>query len=179
MRRTVQWALLLLAMSAGLGSCSAARHPRDLSLVFLDVTPMDYARILCRRTPMFERHTCMTAVIEHYRATRAVDLPPSKVTAGPFVAIIGEGFYRGRYTSDPFSAAFSVADGARVCRGRYSAFAGDASPIFRVRCDDGRRGRAQIVLDQTGANGIGRVEMDDGSKGDIVFGYAAVMEDFR
>jgi hypothetical protein len=171
--------LVLLAASIALGGCSAARYPRDLGLVFLDVTPMDYARILCRRTPMLERHTCISMVIEHYRATWARDLSPSEVTAGPFVALIGERFYRGRYRSDPFTAAFTVADGARVCRGRYSAFAGDTSPVFRVRCDDGRRGRAQIVLDQTGANGLGRIEMDDGSKGDIVFGYAAVMEDFR
>jgi hypothetical protein len=170
---------VLLAISIALGACSAARHPRDLDLVFLDVTPMDYARILCRLTPMLDRHTCMTSVIEHYRATRARDLSPSEVTAGPFVALIGERFYRGRYRSDPFAAAFSVSDGARTCRGRYSAFAGDTSPVFRVRCDDGHRGSAQIVLDQTGANGLGRVKMEDGTNGDIVFGYAAVAEDFR
>lgn len=172
-------ATLLMAAAISLGGCSAAREPIDLSLIFVDVTPMDYARILCRRTPMIERHTCMTSVIDHYRVMRYRDLPPSEVTAGPFVAFIDDVLYRGRYRSDPFSAAFIVADGTRICRGRYSAFAGDSSPVFNVRCDDGRRGTAQIVLDQTGANGLGRLHMDNGTKGDIVFGYAAVIDDFR
>lgn len=160
--------------AALLASCSASRAPVDLNLVFVEVTPMDYARILCRLEPMAERHTCMTSVIDHYREHRNQDSPPMEAVDGPFVAFIDDQLYRGSYVSNPFAAVFSVGNGRSVCRGRYNAFAGDPEPVFRLRCDDGREGRAQIVLDQTGRNGIGRLWMASGSSGDIVFGHAAV-----
>lgn len=146
----------------------------DLNLVFVEVTPMDYARILCQLEPMTERHTCMTSVIDHYRNNRNRDVTPTEAVDGPFVAFIDNQLYRGSYVSNPFAAAFSVSNGRTICRGRYNAFAGDAEAVFRLRCDDGREGRAQIVLDQTGRNGIGKLWMTSGSTGDIAFGYAAV-----
>jgi hypothetical protein len=170
-----QWSALAVLCAASLASCSANRAPVDLDLVFADVTPMDYARILCRLEPMAERHTCMTSVIGHYRDNRDLDVPPTEaVTRGPFIAFIDDQLYRGNYVSNPFAAAFSVRNGGDICRGRYDALAGDTEPVFRLRCDDGREGRAQIVLDQTGRNGIGRLWMASGSTGDIVFGRAAV-----
>lgn len=135
---------------------------------------MDYARILCQLEPMTERHTCMTSVIDHYRNNRNRDVTPTEAVDGPFVAFIDNQLYRGSYVSNPFAAAFSVSNGRAICRGRYNAFAGDAEAVFRLRCDDGREGRAQIVLDQTGRNGIGKLWMTSGSTGDIAFGYAAV-----
>jgi hypothetical protein len=161
--------------------------PADLDRVFVEVQPIDYARILCRLEPMADRHTCMTRVMAHYRAYRDQDVPVTEVVDGPFVAFIDNRLYRGSYVSNPFAAAFTVADGGEVCRGRYNAFAGDTEPVFRVRCDDGREGEAQIVLDQTGRNGLGKLWMGGRSgaigsaatqagpiPGDIVFGAAAV-----
>ncbi len=165
---------LAVSLAVSLAGCSASRAPVDLNLVFVEVTPMDYARILCQLEPMTERHTCMTSVIDHYRDHRNRDVTPTEAVDGPFVAFIDNQLYRGSYVSNPFAAAFSVSNGKNICRGRYNAFAGDAEPIFRLRCNDGREGRAQIVLDQTGRNGIGKLWMASGLTGDIVFGYAAV-----
>ena len=170
--RSPFWAALLLA-ALGLG-CAANRAPADLNLVFVEVTPMDYARILCRLVPMEERHNCLTTVIAHYRDNWNRDIAPEEAVDGPFVAFIDNQLYQGSYVSNPFAAAFSITNGSTICRGRYSAFAGDTEPVFRFRCTDGREGRARIVLDQSGRNGIGRLEMASGSSGDIVFGQAAV-----
>lgn len=172
--RWLQQSALALLCATSLAACSASRAPVDLNLVFVEVTPMDYARILCRLEPMAQRHTCMTSVIAHYRENRNLEIPPTEAVDGPFVALIDDQLYRGSYVSNPLAAAFSVSDGRTVCRGRYNAFAGDPEPVFRVHCNDGREGRAQIVLDQTGRNGIGKLWMVSGSTGDIVFGYAAV-----
>ncbi|WP_462322606.1 hypothetical protein [Halochromatium sp.] len=165
---------LAIALAIALASCSANRAPVDLNLVFVEVAPLDYARILCQLEPMAERHTCMTSVVGHYREHRNLEISPTEAVDGPFVAFIDKQLYRGRYVSNPFAAAFSVSNGRTICRGRYNAFAGDSRPVFRFRCNDGREGRAQIVLDQTGRNGIGKLWMASGSTGDIVFGYAAV-----
>jgi len=185
-RRT--WWIVLVAFLIG---CSIPPAPglapargtlpsaAKLDRVFVEVEPLDYARTLCRLEPMLERHSCMTAVVSHYRETRRHDLPAKAATEGPFVAFIDDALYRGRYVSNPFAAAFTVSEGSSVCRGRYNAFAGDDRPVFRLRCDDGREGRAQIVLDQTGSNGIGRVWMESGTSGDVVFGEAAVPPRFR
>ena len=159
--------------------CTTGRPPDDLDRVFVEVRPLDYARRLCRLEPMLERHTCMTEVVSHYREVRGRDRAARGATEGPFVAFIDDVLYRGRYVSNPFAAAFTVSDGATICRGRYSAFAGDTKPIFRVHCSDGRQGQAQIVLDQTGRNGIGRLSMANGMAGDILFGDAAIPEGFR
>ncbi|NBC48184.1 MAG: hypothetical protein GVY22_09365 [Gammaproteobacteria bacterium] len=159
--------------------CTTGRPPDDLDRVFVEVRPLDYARRLCRLEPIVERHTCMTEVVSHYREAQDRDRPAQDATEGPFVAFIDDVLYRGRYVSNPFAAAFTVSDGATICRGRYSAFAGDTKPIFQVRCSDGRQGRAQIVLDQTGRNGIGRLSMLSGTTGDILFGDAAIPERFR
>ncbi len=164
----------LVLLSAIILGCAANRAPVDLNLVFVDVKPIDYARILCRLVPMNERHTCMTTVIAHYRDNRGRDIAPDEAVDGPLVAFIDNQLYQGSYVSNPLAAAFSITNGSNICRGRYSAFAGDTEPVFRFRCTDRREGRAQIVLDQTGRNGIGKLEMTNGSSGDIVFGHAAV-----
>jgi hypothetical protein len=170
-------AILAATSMSGCGS-SDERDELDFSYAFVRVKPIEYARILCKRVPLVQRHSCMTRVVAHYRDNVNRDLPPDEVTGGPFVAFIDDRLYRGSYRSDPFSAGFSVTDEVSTCRGHYSAPAGDVRPIFQVRCNDGRKGRAQIVLDQSGRNGRGLIEMLDDrgevrSSDDIVFGVAA------
>ena len=165
---------LLLSLLAALAGCASDRGEIDYDLLFIEMRGIDYARILCRPTPMAERHTCMTSVIADYEANRDRPLTPDEVVNGPFVVVLGDQFYRGRYVSNPFVAAFTVSNGERVCRGRYDAFSGDTKPTFAVRCDDDTRGRAKLILDQRGSNGIGRLWLDDGEQGAIVFGHAAV-----
>jgi len=163
----------------GIAGCSSNPATTDYDLVYTDVTPIEYARILCQRIPMQDRHTCMTSVIKHYRDAIEEDLPRGDATVGPFVLIIDQVLYQGRYVSQPFAAAFTVrSDTGSTCRGRYNAFAGDTRAVFAVWCDDGRRGSANIILDEEGRNGIGVAHMDDGRRGEIVFGYAAVGGDF-
>ena len=160
------WALL----AAGCGSNSATR---DYNLVYTEVDPLEYARILCSGIDMQGRHTCLTSVMQHNKESRDRDLPPDEVVNGPCIVLLQDNLYRGTYVSQPFAAAFSVSNGINVCRGRYNAFAGDTKAIFKVICDDGSLGSANIMLDTGGRNGVGEVTMDDGTRGQIVFGYAA------
>ena len=157
-----------------LGACSSHPAKVDYDLLFTDIEPIQYARILCRGIELEDQHTCMTSVMEHYERVRMRDIEPEQAVKGPFVVVLRDDLYRGRYVSNPFSAAFTVSNGRNVCRGRYNAFQGDDEPVFRVTCDDGSRGTARTVRDRAGRNGIGIVEMTDGTRGDIVFGYAAV-----
>lgn len=168
--------LLAVVVLAG---CSTTPSSRDFDRLYVKVTPIEYARLLCRPEPMAERHSCMTSVIEHHRRARRQPRPGGDAVAGPFVAIIDLQRYRGRYVSNPFAAAFTITNGSNVCRGRYNAFAGDREPLLRFRCSDGRQGTARIVLDRTGRNGIGEWTMADGASGALVFGYAAVPETLR
>ena len=163
------------AMVIGLAvGCAGNQGQVNYNLLFTDVEPIQYARILCRRIPMDAQYSCMTSVLAHYRATRFDEPDPSQVTNGPFVVVLDDDLYRGTYVSQPFAAAFTVSNEYNVCRGRYNAFAGDTRAQFRVRCDDGSTGRAQLILDIDGRNGIGELKLDDGRHGEIVFGYRAV-----
>lgn len=138
------------------------------------VEPMDYARTLCETVPRDEFSTCASRVLDHYReSARITDVPFGYSTSGPFAMVVADQIYLGRYRSDPFSAAFEVAHGSDVCRGSYNAVAGSPDAILGVRCDDGRTGTADLVLDQGGRNGIGTVHFDDGTRGRIVFGHGA------
>jgi hypothetical protein len=174
-------AALAAVLAGGIACSGCARSPAttDYDLVYTEVTPIEYARILCQLIPLQERHTCMTSVIQHYRDGVDEDRTPEQVINGPFVMILDRQLYRGRYVSQPFAAAFTVRnDTGGTCRGRYNAFAGDTRAVFSVWCDRGARGSANIILDQEGRNGIGKVIMEDGRRGQIVFGYAAVGGDF-
>lgn len=161
----------ILLLSSG---CSTNPANRDYNMLYTDIDPLEYARILCRRISMQDRHTCLTSVIQHYHDTVDQELTPEQVVSGPFVVVLQDDLYRGNYVSQPFAAAFTVSNGVNVCRGRYNAFAGDTEAVFKVFCDDGSRGSANIMLDQRGRNGIGVLQMNDGTRGDIVFGYTAV-----
>lgn len=171
---------VLLAGIAALTAigCGSSPARRDYNLVYTYIDPLEYARILCSGIEMVDRHTCLTSVMQHYEEVSERDPTPDEVLNGPFVVLLRDEVYQGSYVSQPFAAAFTVSNGANVCRGRYNAFAGDTRAVFQVFCDDGARGTANIMLDQAGRNGIGELELDDGSRGDIVFGYAAVGGDF-
>jgi hypothetical protein len=166
---------LIAGSSAGMiAGCSSNQPERDFDLLVTRVHPIEYARILCSGIDIEDRHSCMTSVIQHHHAAKHRELTPDEVVNGPFVIVFGGDLYRGNYVSNPFASAFTVSNGYNICRGRFNAFAGDTSPVFRVACDDGSRGRARIVLDTSGRNGLGIAEMSDGMRGDIVFGHAAV-----
>lgn len=170
-------ALTLVAALAA-GGCAEEKRQVDYNLVYADVPPVEYARILCQHIPMQDRHTCMTSVMQHNEDYRDRRLTPAEVANGPFVMFLDDVLYQGRYVSQPFAAAFTVVSETNVCRGRYNAFAGDEQAVFDVRCDDGGFGEANIVLDRRGANGIGEVTLTDGRRGRIVFGHAAVGGEF-
>jgi len=157
-----------------LAGCSSNAATRDYNLVFTNVDALEYARILCSGIDMRDRHTCLTSVMQHVNDMRDRDLTPTEVLDGPFVVVLRDDLYRGNYVSQPFAAAFNVSNGLNSCRGRYNAFAGDTKAIFKVRCDDGSTGSANIMLDASGRNGVGIVDMDDGTRGAIVFGHGAV-----
>ncbi|WP_058555443.1 hypothetical protein [Thiohalocapsa sp. ML1] len=177
--RPVPSALIALLAALGLGGCAnETKEQVDFNLLFTNVEPIEYARILCRGIEMQDQHTCMTSVIKHYSDTRYDDFTPSQITGGPFVVVLDDDLYRGTYVSQPFAAAFTVSNGYNLCRGRYNAFAGDTKARFAVRCDDGSSGTAKLILDVDGRNGIGKLEFYDGREGDIVFGYRAVGGNF-
>lgn len=178
LQRPRHLALALFAALAAAG-CTNNEAQRDYNLLFTQVEPIEYARILCQGIPMEDRHTCMTSVMQYNEANRDRLLSPGETANGPFVMFLDDQLYEGLYVSQPLASAFTVSSAGNVCRGRYNAIDGDREPIFRVRCEDGGQGEATTIRDVTGANGIGRVELTDGRRGRIVFGYAAVGGDFR
>lgn len=169
---------LLTAGFALAAGCAGNGRQVDYDLLFTEVQPIEYARILCRGIEMQDQHTCMTSVIQHYRDMRYYEPTPSAVTGGPFVVVLDDDLYRGTYVSNPFVSAFTVSNGNIICRGRYNALGGDSRAEFGVRCDDGSTGIANIILDVDGRNGIGEMDFVDGRRGEIVFGHRAVGGNF-
>lgn len=166
-----------LFFSVMVSSCASQSERIDYRRLTRAVAPIEYAEIQCHRIPITERHTCATAVIEHYENVRQNQLNSPPATSKPFVLIFEDGTeYRGRYLSTPFAAYFKVSYDKKQCVGQYNAFAGDASSIFRIRCNNGITGNADIILDHGGQNGIGEFQMSNNKRGRIVFGEAAVME---
>jgi len=152
--------LLIGAAALALGACTM-------------VEPIEYASTLCETVPRDEYSTCAGRVLEHHRTrARMTDLPAGQSTSGPIAMADGDRLYQGRYFSDPFTAYFRVAAGTQACRGSYNAYLGSEEAIFDVSCDDGREGTADLILDQSGRNGVGTVEFDDGSSARLVFGHA-------
>lgn len=167
--------VLASAALATLG-CAPPR-PIDYDLVTTDIKPFEYAQVICYGLPMDVRHTCMTRAMGHYRERARLGGPPSEATEGPFAMVFSDGdFYTGRYGSDPFSLSFTVrnSENGSTCRGSYSAYQGDTEPTFRIRCDQGATGEGRVIIDLGGRNGLGEFTMNDGRRGRIAFGYAAV-----
>lgn len=135
------------------------------------VSPDDYGERLCESVELEDYPSCLSSVLDYFEAPRADDVP-GQSTAGPFAVAMDGGLYLGTYSSvPPFVASFRVSNGANACRGSYDVFTGSRDALFDVYCDDGRAGWADITLDQSGRNGIGQLTLNDGTQGDIVFGY--------
>lgn len=149
------------------GFCAQGKERYDA--VYTPVTIAEYGEALCMEKPMEEYATCVNRLRRFY-AENAVEASfPS--THGPFAFEAGGEVFIGRYQSTPFTASFQAANADIACRGSYNAFAGSTEAVFDVRCDDGRTGEANIVLDSRGRNGIGRIELSDGTSGRVLFGY--------
>lgn len=170
------YTIYLAAAASVLSGCAQSPKTIDYDLVTTNIKPFEYGEVLCHGVSMDVRHTCMTQAMQHYRERVRVDGPPAEATVGPFAMVFDDGdFYSGRYVSDPFAAAFTVRnEHHQQCRGRYNAFQGDKDPIFKIRCDDGTVGRGNIILDLGGRNGLGEFTLNDGRRGRIAFGYAAI-----
>jgi len=136
------------------------------------VSPEDYGDRLCRHLDLDDYPACLSQVLDYFDEPLADDIPPGQSTSGPFAVAMDGGLYMGTYQSlPPFSASFRVSNGPNGCRGSYNGLTGSQDALFDVYCDDGRAGWADIILDTDGRNGIGQLSLNDGTKGDIVFGY--------
>lgn len=170
--------LIEFLLISGLMISGCANQPEriDYRRVTRVIAPIEYAQIQCSSIPIIERHTCLTAVIEHYENVHQQQSTSPTPMNKPFLLVFDDGAeYRGRYLSNAFAAYFKVDHQKKQCIGQYNAFAGDASSIFRIHCNNGITGHADIILDHSGKNGIGEFQMSNNKHGHIVFGEAAVI----
>ena len=149
-------------------------QPERSEAVYTPVTIEEYADDLCAQVDIEHYATCANRMDEFYRDSLESDTQPGRSTSGPFALLLGGEMYLGTYRSDPFSASFRVSSDGDSCTGSYNAIFGDKDAIFKVRCDNGMQGTARIVRDRNGRDGIGVVRMDDGTRGNIVFGPRTV-----
>lgn len=145
-------------------------EPDRFGAVYTPVSVVDYRKILCSGVDIEDYATCANRVEDYYRESLQTGEQPGDATSGPFAVLLDDTLYLGSYRSDVFRASFQVESDTNSCRGAYSAFRGDKEPVFDIRCEDGMRGQGRMVLDRYGSDGIGMVEMDDGTQGRIVFG---------
>lgn len=165
----VRMKLILLA-ALPLSACMLA-PPNHFGGLSASVSAEDYARRLCAHQALNAYPSCVSAVLEEMDRPRPDPPPPGHSTSGPFALILDGRLYLGTYQASPFRARFDVANGDERCRGHYDAFGGSADAIYDVHCTDGRKGWADLIRSHDGRNGIGRLMLDDGTQGDIVFGH--------
>ena len=96
------------------------------------------------------RHLC-PFVVRRASASGNVSLPAGYSQGGAF-------------------ASFQVSSDRNACKGSYNALQGDEDAVFDVWCDNGEQGSARMVRDRHGRDGVGAVELNDGTEGRIVFG---------
>ena len=149
-------------------------QPERLTAAYSPVSVSEYGALLCGHLEPEDYASCVNQIWEHYRETDRAGPAPGDSTSGPFAVVVWDEVFLGSYWSDLFSASFSVSNDRLSCRGSYSALRGDTETVFDVTCDNGKHGKAAIVRDRSGGNGIGRVRMDDGAVGKVVFGHATV-----
>lgn len=145
-------------------------QPERSKALYTPVTVAEYTRYLCEPVAIEDFATCANRVEQFYREARQPYIQLGDAQSGPFAILLEDKLYIGSYRSDVFSASFRVSYGGNTCKGSYNAIQGDKEAVFRVWCDDGKRGKARIVLDRYGRDGIGVVMMDDGVEGRIVYG---------
>lgn len=166
-----------VSVSILLGGCGAF-PPSHQGGISATVTPEDYGHRLCGHLALEDYPSCLSQVLDYVQSANqssgAKTLPAGYSTSGPFAVVMGQELYLGNYRSDLFQAEFRVSNGRHGCRGSYNAFANSVDAIFDVYCDDGRKGWADIILAHDGRNGIGKLALDDGTLGEIVFGYTAL-----
>ncbi len=152
---------------AGFGTTD---EPERWGALYTPITVDEYGELLCGRLDPADYATCVNRTWAHYRQAQRQPDAPGESTSGPFAVVVGQELLLGRYQSQPFAAHFRVSNERLSCEGGYDAFAGDTQAIFKVRCNNGLRGWAQMVRDRNGRDGIGGLYMDDGTVGKIVFG---------
>jgi hypothetical protein len=163
-------AALLPILPILLGACGLV-PPNHLGGIGATVSPIDYGRRLCAHLDPESYSSCVSQVLDESDRSQPGRLPPGDSTSGPFAVMMDGEVYIGDYRSSPFAADFSVSNGRNGCRGGYNAFTGSADAVFDVYCDDGRSGWADIIRASDGRNGIGKIALDDGTEGSIVFGH--------
>lgn len=90
------------------------------------------------------------------------------------VAVIGEDgrILTGTNNVSMTEGSFSVTDGLLTCSGSYNPMQQSKTISMPVICSDGRKGIIRAVRDTT-TSGSGTVTLNDGYKGDFLFGTAA------
>jgi hypothetical protein len=159
-----------LATAVLVGGCGTSL-PAHIGGITTYVSPMDYGEQLCADLPLESYPSCVSQVLDYFEQPHANEIPRGHSTSGPFALMLGGELYMGTYNSNPFKSRFRVASENKFCRGSFNAFAGSREALYDVYCSDGRAGWADIILDQTGRNGIGQLSLNDGTKGKIIFGY--------
>lgn len=152
---------------AGFGTTD---EPERWGALYTPITVEEYGELLCGHLDPADYATCVNRTWAHYRQAQRQPNLPGESTSGPFAVVVGNEILLGTYWSQPFAAHFRVSNERLVCQGGYDAFAGDTQAVFQVRCNNGLKGKAQMVRDRNGRNGIGGIYMDDGTTGKIVFG---------
>lgn len=145
-------------------------QPERSEALYTPVTAAEYSRYICGLVDIEDYATCANRVERLYRDSLDDRNPQGDSASGPFAVLFEDDLYVGSYRSDAFSASFRVSSGSRICKGSYNAIYGDEDAVFDVWCDNGARGKARMVRDRYGRDGIGVVTMDDGAEGRIVFG---------
>jgi len=145
-------------------------QPERSEALYTPVSLTEYTRYLCSGVDIQDYATCANRVDEFYRGSLDNPVQPGNSTSGPFAVSFENELYVGSYRSDPFSASFRVSSGSNSCKGSYNAIYGDKDAVFRVWCDNGERGKARMVRDRYGRDGIGVITMEDGSQGRVIFG---------
>ncbi len=160
-------------------------QPQRSEALYTPATAEEYTRYICGHIDIKQYATCANRVDRFYRESRDYPAQPGDSTSGPFAVLLHDDLLIGTYRSDPFSASFRVSNNKNSCTGSYNAMFGDRDAIFKVWCDDGGQGTARMVRDRYGRDGVGFVQMDDGTEGTIVFGPGvakvarAALEDLR
>jgi hypothetical protein len=167
MHRLVVVTVPVAALLAGCGTML----PGHIGGITTYVSPDDYGERLCRNLDLESYPSCLSNVLDYFDEPHANVIPRGHSTSGPFAVAMGGALYLGTYDSQPFAGQFRVASGTRSCHGSFNVLKGSRDALYDVYCNDGRAGWADLILDQTGRNGIGQLTLSDGTKGDIIFGY--------
>lgn len=165
--------VMIAGLSTLLGGCGIF-PPNHQGGITASVPPEEYGRRLCTHLEPEEYASCLNQVSAYFDQPRPDDIPVDHVTSGPFAVMMDQQVYVGNYKSSPFDAWFRVSNGRNNCRGSYNAAGGSIDAVYDVYCDDGRSGWADVIRDHGGRNGIGKIALDDGTQGNIVFGYTAL-----